>query len=71
MQCVHPVNGDPTASTHVTATMVPTAVLMTVNANAPQDGLASTAHSVSHRHTLTYTHKETQMAKMLVITLTS
>lgn len=45
---VHLVSGDPTASTRVTATMEPTAVLMMENASAPQDGLASTAHRGVH-----------------------
>lgn len=55
LQRVRLVSGDPTASTHVTVTTEPTAVLMMENASAPEDGLASTAHSVSHRHTHTHT----------------
>lgn len=42
------VSGDPIASTHVTVTMEPIAVLMMENASAPRDGLASTAHNAVH-----------------------
>lgn len=45
LNLVQLVTGDPTASTHVTATMEHTAALMMENASAAQDGLASTAHS--------------------------
>lgn len=51
LQHAHPVSGDQTASTPATVTMEHTAAPMMASANAPQDGPACTAHSVSNTHT--------------------